>query len=68
MTTAADPDPGKPITGIAPATNARYDRLVAAGVIRAAARSFDMAELPEPVPNSTGRSILDWLDDLRGSH
>ncbi|HVK21925.1 MAG TPA: type II toxin-antitoxin system prevent-host-death family antitoxin [Actinokineospora sp.] len=59
-------DRGMTIARIVPAANARYDQLVAAGLIRQAARPFDVADLPEPVPNSTGRSTLDWLEDLRG--
>jgi hypothetical protein len=44
----------------------RYDQLIAAGVIRAAKRPFDMAHLPEPVANPTNRNSGDWLDELRG--
>jgi hypothetical protein len=36
-------------------------------VIRPAKRPFDVAHLPEPAANTTGRSIEDWLADLRGA-
>jgi len=59
-------DRGKIVARIVPAVHDRYDQLVAAGVIRQATRPFDIAHLPEPAANVTGRSTDDWLADLRG--
>ncbi|MGH3974532.1 MAG: type II toxin-antitoxin system Phd/YefM family antitoxin [Pseudonocardiaceae bacterium] len=59
-------DRGKIVARIVPAVDDRYDQLVAAGAIRQAKRPFDVAHLPEPVANTTGRSTEDWLADLRG--
>jgi antitoxin (DNA-binding transcriptional repressor) of toxin-antitoxin stability system len=61
-------DRGKVIAHIVPAVADRYAQLVAAGVIRQARRPFDLAQLPEPVANPTGRSTDKWLADLRGEH
>lgn len=58
-------DRGKIVARIVPAVDDRYDQLVAAGVIRQAKRPFDIARLPEPAANTTGRSTEDWLADLR---
>lgn len=59
-------DRGQPIARIVPAVGDRYEQLVAAGVIRQAKRPFDVADLPEPAENSSGRDSADWLDELRG--
>lgn len=59
-------DRGKTVARIVPAVDDRYDQLVAAGVIRPARRPFDVAHLPEPAANPTGRLTEDWLADLRG--
>ncbi len=67
-TTVEVTDRGKVVARIVPAVDDRYDQLVAAGVIRPAKRPFDVAHLPEPAANTTGRSIEDWLADLRGEH
>jgi prevent-host-death family protein len=61
-------DRGKTVARIVPAADDRYDQLVAAGVIRPAKRPFDVAQLPEPVPNPTSRDSADWLNELRGDH
>lgn len=53
---------------IVPAVDDRYDQLVAAGVIRPAKRPFDIAHLPQPAANTTGRPTEDWLADIRGEH
>ncbi|MGQ0777264.1 MAG: type II toxin-antitoxin system Phd/YefM family antitoxin [Pseudonocardiales bacterium] len=59
-------DRGKIVARIVPAVDDRYEQLVAAGVIRQAKRPFDVAHLPEPAVNATGRSTDDWLADFRG--
>lgn len=61
-------DHGKTIARIVPAADDRYAQLVAAGVIRPARRPFEVAHLPEPAPNLTGRTTEQWLDELRGDH
>lgn len=61
-------DRGKIVARIVPAVDDRYEQLVAAGVIRQARRPFDIANLPDPAANPTGRSTGDWLADLRGEH
>ncbi|WP_052914424.1 MULTISPECIES: type II toxin-antitoxin system Phd/YefM family antitoxin [Protofrankia] len=59
-------DRGRTVARIVPASDDRYEQLVAAGAIRPARRPFDLAHLPEPGPNLTGRSSDEWLADLRG--
>jgi prevent-host-death family protein len=59
-------DRGKPVARIVPATESRYEQLVAAGVIRPARRAFDPTRLPNPVSNPTDRTSDEWLDELRG--
>lgn len=59
-------DRGKPVARIVPATDSRYEQLVAAGVIRPARRAFDATRLPASAPNPTDRTTTEWLDDLRG--
>lgn len=61
-------DRGKVVARIVPAADDRYQQLVAAGVIRPAKRPFDLAHLPQPAGNTTGRSTEDWLADLREEH
>jgi prevent-host-death family protein len=61
-------DRGKVVAHIVPAVADRYTQLIAAGVIRPARRPFDLADLPEPATNRTGRSTEEWLADLRGEH
>jgi prevent-host-death family protein len=61
-------DRGKTVARIVPAADDRYEQLVAAGVIRRAQRPFDLAHLPEPATNPTGRTSEEWLADLRGGH
>jgi prevent-host-death family protein len=61
-------DRGKVVAHIVPAVADRYTQLIAAGVIRPARRPFDLAHLPEPATNRTGRSTEEWLADLRGEH
>ncbi|HMA46599.1 MAG TPA: type II toxin-antitoxin system prevent-host-death family antitoxin [Frankiaceae bacterium] len=58
-------DRGKTVARIVPATDDRYAQLVAAGVIRPARRPFDLAHLPEPEANRTGRTSDEWLAELR---
>ncbi|MGH3696166.1 MAG: type II toxin-antitoxin system Phd/YefM family antitoxin [Pseudonocardiaceae bacterium] len=58
-------DRGKIVARIVPAVDDRYDQLVAAGVIRPATRPFDIAHLPPPAANTTGRSTEDWFAELR---
>ncbi|WP_322760856.1 type II toxin-antitoxin system prevent-host-death family antitoxin [Frankia sp. Cr2] len=59
-------DRGKTVARIVPAADDRYEQLVAAGVIRPARRPFDLAHLPEPAANPTGRTSEEWLAELRG--
>jgi antitoxin (DNA-binding transcriptional repressor) of toxin-antitoxin stability system len=59
-------DRGKTLVRIVPAVEDRYEQLVAVGVIRPARRPFDVAHLPEPAANLTGRTSQEWLADLRG--
>jgi prevent-host-death family protein len=59
-------DRGRTVARIVPAEDDRYEQLVAAGLIRQATRPFNLAHLPEPVANPTGRPTDDWLADLRG--
>lgn len=59
-------DRGRTVARLVPAVDDRYEQLVAAGVIRPAGRRFDIANLPAPVVNPTGRDSEDWLADLRG--
>jgi antitoxin (DNA-binding transcriptional repressor) of toxin-antitoxin stability system len=61
-------DRGNVVAHIVPAVADRYAQLAAAGVIRQAQRPFDLAQLPEPVANTTDRSTEEWLADLRGEH
>lgn len=61
-------DRGRTVARIVPAAGDRYEQLIAAGIIRQARRPFDLAELPEPAENVTGRASQDWLADLRGEH
>jgi prevent-host-death family protein len=61
-------DRGKVVARIVPAVDDRYQQLVAAGVIRPAKRPFDLAHLPQPAVNTTGRSTEDWLAGLREEH
>jgi len=59
-------DRGRTVARIVPAADDRYEQLVAAGIIRPAARRFDMTNLPAPVVNPSGRDSGDWLAELRG--
>ncbi|WP_462204071.1 type II toxin-antitoxin system Phd/YefM family antitoxin [Frankia sp. CcWB3] len=59
-------DRGRTVARIVPAADDRYEQLVAAGLIRQATRPFNLAHLPEPAANPTGRSTDAWLADLRG--
>ncbi|WP_239307821.1 MULTISPECIES: type II toxin-antitoxin system Phd/YefM family antitoxin [unclassified Frankia] len=59
-------DRGRTVARIVPAEDDRYEQLVAAGLIRPASRPFDLALLPEPAANTSGRSTDEWLADLRG--
>lgn len=59
-------DRGRTVARIVPAADDRYEQLVAAGLIRRAARPFSLAHLPEPAANPTGRTSDEWLTDLRG--
>lgn len=59
-------DRGRTVARIVPAADSRYQQLVAAGVIRTAKRPFEVADLPEPRANLTGRDSGEWLDELRG--
>lgn len=61
-------DRGHVVARIVPAADDRYEQLVAAGVIRRAKRPFDVANLPDPAPNPTGRSSDEWLAEMRGDH
>lgn len=61
-------DRGKVVARIVPAADDRYAQLVAAGIIRPAARAFDPARLPEPAPGDSARSTGEWLTELRGDH
>ena len=61
-------DRGRVVAHIVPAVADRYAQLIAAGVIRPAKRGFDIAHLPEPAANPTGRTTEEWLADLRGEH
>jgi prevent-host-death family protein len=59
-------DRGKPVARIVPATDSRYEQLLAAGAIRPGRRAFDATRLPTPAPNPTERTTTEWLEDLRG--
>jgi prevent-host-death family protein len=59
-------DRGKLVARIVPAADDRYEQLVASGVIRPARRPFNVAHLPEPSSNLTGRTSDEWLTELRG--
>jgi len=59
-------DRGKVVARIVPAADDRYAQLVAAGIIRPAARPFDPAHLPEPAPGDGTHTTDEWLTELRG--
>jgi prevent-host-death family protein len=61
-------DRGKTVARIVPASDDRYEQLVAAGIIRPANGPFNVANLPEPRPAQGGLSTDEVLDYLRGPY
>lgn len=61
-------DRGKTVARIVPASDDRYEQLVAAGIIRPAKRPFNVANLPEPQPAEGGLTTNEVLDYLRGRY
>lgn len=61
-------DRGRTVARIVPASDDRYEQLVAAGIIRPAKRPFNVANLPERRLAQGGLTTDEVLDDLRGRY